>query len=273
MSKEFKQLSFANIKSESQGRVRAGVCAVFGNIDSGKDITHKGAFTKTLAEGRKRWKHLWNHDSSRPPTAKVLDIYEIDRHELPEKVLEFAPDATGGLYVKREYLTSHPDIDWILECIDEGIIDEMSYAFDIDKKDFSEINGEKIRNLREVILYDTSDVNYGMNAATVGSGMKNAFSTMPLGLIYSNLLAISDEIKAGRRNSDSDQKLLDMIHKMSVDLGATCAVDDGEKSAGEIADEKSAETGEEKAEAADNSGTSLGNDDWLKLKQLELETL
>lgn len=220
MSREFKQLPLFNIKAESDGRTRAGIAAVFGNIDDGNDITHKGAFTKTLNEGRKRFKHLWNHDSWKPPIASILDVKEVGRDGLPAEVLEFAPEATGGLYVKRDYYKTE-FADWVLEAIDRGDVDEMSYAYDVVKWDYEEIDGKQVRNLRELVLFDTSDVNYGMNSATFGNGMKSG-QPVPLGLIYSNLLQIENQIKSGGTNSDADQKLLDLIHETACGLGAKC---------------------------------------------------
>ena len=270
MNKHFKSVSFSSIKSESQGRTRAGICAVFGNVDHGGDITHKGAFTKTLSEGRKRFKHLWNHDASQPPIARIVDVYEVEKHELPPEVLEYAPEATGGLYVKREYF-SNAFSDHILECIDAGVIDEMSYAYDVVKKDFTEIEGKQIRNLREVVLYDTSDVNYGMNPATVGTGLKGYPEGLPLGLIYSNFSAIAEQVKAGARNSESDLKLIELIHSTAVDLGAVCA---GEKSAAETPEEAKTETNPPTTEAgaADEPSTPL-NETWLDLQKARADLL
>ena len=58
---------------------------------------------------------------------------EVDRGGLPPSVLSYAPDATGGVKVAREYYP--PEVSdlsgWILRGIQAGDIDEMSYAYDI----------------------------------------------------------------------------------------------------------------------------------------------
>lgn len=82
------------------------------------------------------------------------------------------PEATGGLLVVRDYLRT-PRGDEILEGIKSGAIAEMSFGYDPLKFDFEEVetgDGKLlVRNLREGRLYDTSDVNWGMNAATTAA--------------------------------------------------------------------------------------------------------
>src|SRR5690349_16790787 len=117
MERKFKNLPFFPVKAAAQGRVRKGICAVFGNVDAWGDRIIPGAFRKTISEGRQRTKHLWNHDFSTPPTAKIVELKEVGREELPEAVLEYAPEATGGLMVAREYYKNDLS-NWILEAID-----------------------------------------------------------------------------------------------------------------------------------------------------------
>jgi HK97 family phage prohead protease len=127
--RDYKSLPFTNLKSESTGRIRGGIAAVFGNVDEVGDRVMPGAFAKTLAEGAKRCKHLWNHSYQHPPIASIVELRELSRAELPAEVLQKSPDATGGLLVKREYY----DVElanWILQAIDAGDINEMSFAYD-----------------------------------------------------------------------------------------------------------------------------------------------
>jgi phage head maturation protease len=265
MGKEFKQLDFINIKAESSGRIRVGIAAIHGNIDSWNDRSHLGCFAKTLEEGRGRVRHLWNHNSGQPPIASIKDLQEVGREELPSEVLIKFPDATGGLKVTREYYPKdiNPMAEVILYGIDKGDINEMSYAYDVVKADYSEqeINGQKvqIRELRELRLYDTSDVNYGMNPATVANVKGFDLDILPLGTLYQQLLLHNDEIKAGRRNSSSDETLINQIHSLAVDLGAACApaADDDEKS-----DSATTET----KEAGADSITPL-NSEWFELQK------
>jgi HK97 family phage prohead protease len=156
---------------EIDGRTVGGLSAILGNIDSGGDRIWKGAFKKTIAENRKRFRHLWQHDYFLPPIAAIKDIQEVGRSELTDEVKQKYPEATGALLVVREYLNTERGTE-VLEAIKAGALNEMSFSYDPTKwTPPSEADAELglRRNLRELVLYDTSDVNWGMNEATVAS--------------------------------------------------------------------------------------------------------
>jgi HK97 family phage prohead protease len=170
---EIKSVPFALFTKDKLGkRTRAGIFAVMGNRDSGGDRLMPGCFQKTFSEGRDRARHLWNHDFSAPPTATVEDLYEISAADLPDKVREYAPDATGGAVVVRTYLNTERGNE-ILAALDAGAIDEMSFAFDAVKRKYieEESNGQRFqtRIIREVRHYESSDVLWGMNPATLAT--------------------------------------------------------------------------------------------------------
>lgn len=271
MNRDFKSFSYTNLKAKASGRIRVGVCAVMGNVDSWGDRIHIGAFAKTITENLNSVRHLWNHDYSEPPIARIVDLKEIGRDELPPEVLAKAPDATGGLVVSREYFNTNRANE-VLEAIDAGAINEMSFAYDVIKSSstqedtgFEDMPTRYIRELHELKLYDTSDVNWGMNGATVAVGAKN-FNTLPLGAILSHLQFHQSQVKAGSRNSSADAALITSIHNLSVDLGAACQTDDDAKNTPIITSET------KEAEAVENSDTSL-----IELKQglrhLQINTL
>lgn len=222
--RSFKQFPYFNIKAESTGRTRKGIAAVFGNIDAAGDRIIPGAFAETIKNNRGRVKHLWNHDFSTPPIASIVELKEVGREDLPQEVLDYAPEATGGLLVSREYYKNEL-ADWVLQAIDKGDVSEMSFGYDVlryeevkEERDGTEL---RIRELKELRLYDTSDVNWGCNAATVAAGAKNL---MPLGALMQQLQAYAEDMKAGRRNASSDEQLINMIHRAALDLGCTeCA--------------------------------------------------
>lgn len=194
---------------------------MFGNVDSGGDRIVNGAFQKTITEnGTRRVKHLWNHDFSTPPIASITELKEVGRDELPPEVLDYAPEATGGLMVARKYYEKNDLADWVLQAIDNGDVAEMSFGFDIlrseDVKEDFDGREVQIRELKELRLFDTSDVNWGMNAATVAVGAKNA---MPLGALIQHLRIIDADLKAGRRNNSGDQSMINELHEISLALG------------------------------------------------------
>lgn len=277
MERDYKSLAFTNIKSEASGRVRAGIAAVFGNVDAIGDRVMPGAFAKTLSEGAKRCKHLWNHSYQHPPIASIVELRELSRSELPSDVLEKSPDATGGLLVKREYY----DVDlanWILQAIDAGDINEMSFAYDTiqssTRTEADPNNSEKTREVRELLelkLYDTSDVLWGCNFATVADGAKH-LDVLPIGAIASQLSMIAAEVKAGRRNATNDQKLIDLIHSTAVDLGAICATEEDTGKHGNPA-EPETKADETTGQEPDEAGAVIDDTplSTLKLRSIRLQ--
>lgn len=167
---EYKAIQLEMKEIADDGRTVTGIAAVFGNIDSGYDRIFKGAFKKTLKENTGRVKHLWMHDPFQPPTAVVKELKEVGAAELPATVRERYPEATGGLLVVRKYLDT-PRGNEILSGIRDGALSEMSFAYDPLKYDFEpDKDGlTTVRNLRELRLWETSDVVWGMNDATVAS--------------------------------------------------------------------------------------------------------
>lgn len=198
------------------GRTVVGIASVFGNLDSYNDRMWPGAFTKTLQERNGKIYHLWQHDFMQPAIAIIRNLREIGRDELPPEVLSAAPEATGGLEVTREYLDT-PRANEILAGLNAGIKYQMSFAYDPVKYDFEEDEDSMwgdIRNLREVRLYETSDVLWGANDATVAS-------KMPAKVLLRQAAGLLRDIKAGKRHSDGDMDLINQIGQAALDLGAT----------------------------------------------------
>lgn len=156
-----------------EDRTVTGVFCVHGNVDSGGDRSHPGLFGDFTADGRPRVVHLWQHDASCPPIAKIDRLFEVAKADLPAAVRLYAPDATGGVAVQRTYLDT-PRGNEVLTCLQAGALSEMSYAYEPTKWDYEEVDGREypVRNLYASDLFDTSDVNWGMNPATSAEGSK-----------------------------------------------------------------------------------------------------
>lgn len=166
MDREYKQ--FAHSLKSISGRTVIGIVAVHGNIDEGGDKSWPGSFADPKVDGRDRAVFLWMHDAYSPPTAAIDYVREVRAAELPPSVFKYAPEATGGVEISRTYLET-PRGDEILASITAGALHEMSYGYVPKQYDYEEIDGRTIRNLRKVEIYDYSDVQWGMNPATVGS--------------------------------------------------------------------------------------------------------
>ena len=186
---------------KSNGASIPGVFSVFGNRDSYGDRVMPGSMVKTMSEGRRRIRHLWNHIGWDPPIAKIDDLFEIGKSDLPQAVLDAAPDALGAGVVVRSYFDFARATE-VRTGVMAGAINEMSFAFDITKSDMATetINGstDETRFIRELVLFDTSDVNWGANDATV------AQRSMPHGMLSTSLKCFLIEVKAGLRTSPAD---------------------------------------------------------------------
>lgn len=152
------------IKAIDQRTVKQ-IFAVMGNRDNGNDIIHPGAFTKTLRERFDMVQVLWQHQGFEPPIGVPHVVKEIGKEDLPSEVLRDAPDATGALYGEIEYLDT-PRGNEVLVGIQKRAIKKNSIGYIAVKADYTTLDGDSVRNLREVMLMDVSPVNWAMNEAT-----------------------------------------------------------------------------------------------------------
>lgn len=201
-----------HLPQDVEDRTVTGFASVFGVIDDGGDRLLPGAFAKTLREQGRRVRHLWQHDLSGPPIAVIRDIREVDDRALPGDLKHMYPEASGALQVTREYLRT-PRAEEVLEGIKSGAIAEMSFGFQVPRGrfDIERLDGRQVRNLREVRLMETSDVLFGMNAAT--RAMKGLSAD-----VLRNMLRSQDVLRllrAGQRVTADD---LDAYERVLIEL-------------------------------------------------------
>lgn len=172
-SREFHAFHSYDVREEGDnGRTFTGIVSAFNveiDVPAFTEMVHPGAFTKTIQEGGQRVRHLWQHDFRAPPIAAIRKLQEVRRADLPADLLKRFPSADGGLAVTRTYLDTPRGNEMVAALnSDPPAITEMSIGFDPVKFDFeeNEETGQLIRHLREVRLWDTSDVNWGANPAT-----------------------------------------------------------------------------------------------------------
>lgn len=184
-----------------EGRTVKSLFAVMGHVDDGGDRILPSAFKKTLGERQSRVQVLWQHDSSQPPVGKPLSIKEIGAAELPGEYKTQYPTATGALYGEVEYLDT-PRGNEILTGIRAGAIKENSIGYDTIQADYATEGERKVRNLREVRLWDISPVNWGMQPAAIN--LKSAVMRFHVGeldipgLIPELMRVFTGEAKEGR---------------------------------------------------------------------------
>lgn len=237
---ERERKSLPQVVKKIDDRTVTGIFAVHGNVDQGSDRSWPGSFARTFNGQARKARFLWGHDFSSPTIASIKSLRELNRAELPDEVLAMAPEATGGAEVVREYYADVPMSTWVLTGIKAGDINEMSYGYDALRFEFTNEGDTRIRELREMRLYDVSDVLWGMNEATMGA------KSMPdLDTILKELEARIIRYKAGARHSANDTKQLNAIHAAVLQLGATnCkgVVDDTEEDSSKTRPEPSSLT-------------------------------
>lgn len=153
-----------------------GYFSVFGNVDDGGDIIHQGAFAKTIQERGNRIKVFFGHDWTKligpPPTLLQED--------------------TRGLYAKGKLTL---DSFWGKEAwalMRDNALTEGSIGYEAIKAD----NGQGVRNIREIKLYEISPVPLGMNPLTAIRAVKSG--ALNPDVAFDAIITITEEIKAGR---------------------------------------------------------------------------
>lgn len=149
---DYKNNSIGAVKDiDLKNRVVTGYLSNFGNKDNDNDIIEKGAFTKTLNERRNQ-------------------IYFLNQHNFAQPHGKFAvlKEDQKGLYFESEPLINTTYSEDALKLYDAGIMKEHSIGFVTTKK---EHKGE-IRQIKEVKLYEGSNVTMGSNPDTPFTGFK-----------------------------------------------------------------------------------------------------
>lgn len=126
-----------------------GVGSVFGGVVDAyvPTIIHRGAFTKTLEEGRRKVVVLWNHEDSQP-IGTPTRLFEMD----------------DGLFLEAKISRTRQGQD-VLTLLRDGVLDALSIGFDPIKEDFESFpDGSMVRHVREVRLWEVSVVPWGADA-------------------------------------------------------------------------------------------------------------
>lgn len=162
--REYKTLPFDLTELDWEGRTIEGYAAAFGNVDLGSDIIHPGAFRKTLAERGNKVRFLWQHDRNEP-LGKPLEMHEDER----------------GLFVKAIVSDTQRGRD-ALALLRDGAIEGLSIGYDaipggtdISKTD----DGQTVRNLRELRLWEFSLCTFPMNESAAVTALKEQPDSEP----------------------------------------------------------------------------------------------
>ncbi len=186
----------------------SGHLAVFGNLDSFRDIIQQGAFTRTLNElkssGRKL-PMLWQHD----------------RHE-PIGMFPKAVEDDKGLFVEGKLAINTQRGSEARELLAMGAISGMSIGFNT--KSFVMDNENEIRTLTDIDLWEGSIVTFPANDAARIDVVKELRSIRDLerhlresGLPRSvaTSIALRGYDGLGLRESADDQEIVAGLNRLS----------------------------------------------------------
>tara|TARA_R110000787_G_C13316154_1_gene436001 strand:- start:131 stop:847 length:717 start_codon:yes stop_codon:yes gene_type:complete len=137
-----------------KSRIVTGYLTSFDNVDHGGDVGVKGMFAKSLKERKGNIKFLNQHQWTQPHGGFAV-----------------LKEDSKGLYFESEPLINTTYSDDALKLYDAGIMKEHSYGYqtinsEYDKKD-------DVRYLKEVKLFEGSNVTLGMNPDTPFTGFKS----------------------------------------------------------------------------------------------------
>jgi HK97 family phage prohead protease len=158
-----------------------GYGANFGNMDGGRDIISKGAFTKTLQE--RTVKMLWQHDQKQP-IGVFETVYEDEK----------------GLVVEGQLTLGVQQADEAYLLMKSGAIGGLSIGYKAIKGKYDRKND--IRHLDEVKLMEVSVVTFPMNDDSGITDVKNESSDSDSAI---KKLIASLEFKDEPNNEHSDK--------------------------------------------------------------------
>ena len=198
-----KYKEFALIKSADDAGMISGYFSTYDRIpDSYGDVIAKGAFTETIQK-RKESGHpfplCWNHDLNQI-------VGSID----PEDII----DDDHGPHMDASFFNT-PLAQEKREIVKSGVVYQFSFAYDVLEAGPTELeDGTKANELRKLDLFEVSIVP-----------------------IPANQNAVMTEVKAGRRNSKSDEDKI----RQAISLLQS------------VLDEEDSDNGEDKPEANEAS--------------------
>jgi len=153
----FKDIRGGVVDVDVKNRVVTGYLSTFGNVDSHNDIIEKGAFSQSLKENRNR-------------------IFFLNQHNFNQPHGKFAVlrEDAKGLYFESEPLINTTYSDDAIKLYEAGIMTEHSIGFVTLNSVDEVIDSKQIRKIKEVKLYEGSNVTIGANSSAQFMGLKNS---------------------------------------------------------------------------------------------------
>lgn len=160
MQMEYKTLPFELQELDDTG-VFWGYASVFGNVDSYNEIVDRGAFRKSLQEY---------------PNTRLC--HQHDWKEVIGKPVELREDERG-LYVKAQLVLDVQRAREDYALMKAGALGELSIGYRVMKDAHDEVDGRKVRRLKELWLFEISVVTIAANNQAQILGVKERIEPEP----------------------------------------------------------------------------------------------
>jgi len=145
------------IKEVAEDGTFSGYGSTFGNVDLGRDVMEKGAFTKALRKkSLKDIKMLWQHDP-RKPIGVWEEMMEDDK----------------GLVVRGRLIREVRQAEEAYALMKAGAISAMSIGFSIPAGGYEIDEKKRVRVIKEADLWEVSVVTFPMNPRAKIRGVKS----------------------------------------------------------------------------------------------------
>lgn len=168
MEKETKSFALREVKAIDDGDAPGtfeALVAVFGNIDSGGDRIEKGAFARTLSE-KGLPPIVWSHEWQVPPIGVVQSASETDEG-LQIKGRLFVDPAEDHAIAKQVYAAMRAK-----DGNGQSPLREFSFGYSVKDAAEETADGETVRVLKDLELYEVGPTLVGMNPETRLVGVK-----------------------------------------------------------------------------------------------------
>lgn len=216
------------------------------------EVVRSGAFTKTLAENADV-RLLLNHDGIPLARTKSGTL----------SLTEIMPDGAGGqsgLWCEADLDPASPLVAQIRSAMDRGDLDEMSFAFQVTRQQWSPDYEQ--RDIIEVKLFDVSVVTYPANPATSVSLRAQAAAKLAGKVPAARALAISAELRAGKTLSADTMAVLQQV--LDLIAAADEAVDEAQPLLADlmgVPNPDADDDADDDADVGDDGDGSLPDDD------------
>jgi len=158
---QYKALAATEVKVSEDSRIISGYAAIWGNIDSARDMLIKGCCAKSISERGPESKtnrkiiFLWMHDTDEP-LGRITKILEDDK----------------GLYFEAE-VDKIPEGDRAIEQLKSGTLNQFSIGYQYVWQNCEWDSEKECFVVKEINLFEISVVSFGCNEETGFEGMKS----------------------------------------------------------------------------------------------------